>query len=714
MITAPEDPAHLSARWPLPRLPRSLWLIAVTLAVLGFGVIASRSEAPTPTPPTADTIAATRAIDALLHPESGRDPITELPADFTTVTGVTPVHLPAPDGTTRAVHVDGGCSTPWGDDNTRWDYSVGCKAHDLGYDLLRYSYAKGQTLDPRLRRALDDKLSADMHGRCDTNPRSSAELCQVVASLYSVGLVVNSWHQRWGPPVHAPVEPWTIALIMAAILLLTRIRMPRRLPGLRGAALPVTPPPAGRFTHARTISLAGIVLGESALALAHWGGAGVPGWLWPLTWLLQLAPVFFFAGGHANLISWRDAQAAGAGYGGYLAARTGWLIRPAFAFLAAWLVVPLSLELLGAPDTAVTTVGRIVVQPLWLLGLYLITVAVTPVLGWLHERLGLLVPGALALLVALVDWLTESAATGAAGGAGDVVLAVLFAQLAFAHGTLARLPVVTLAVTGALASAGLVLLTTVGGASAMLITVPTGAVTSLAPSPLCVLLLGTAQLAALYTLGRRHAVRPVTWRPLEIVRAAPMTAYLGYVAVLMAVVGLVAAIRADTLPTTGVTWLLRPRTLVALALVALPAVIAFRWFERHRPAAVTARRPRSAADVVAAALGVGFGTLGILAFAVCGLTGAPAPTVLGLPSSPMHNLVHVLLGWYLLHVVRTDLAWRARVWLLSSFAAAALAITTDSALGIAVHAGAAAIMLVTAGIVLRLGVTEPAVQTAAP
>src|SRR5689334_22552630 len=119
----------------IAKLPRLGWLTVVVLLAAGFAVVASRARAPQVREPTGDAAKAERAIEDLLAPRSGRDPIADLPADFTAVTGHTPVHLKAPDGTTRAVHPGGGCSSPWGDDNTRWDYSVGCKAHDLGYDL---------------------------------------------------------------------------------------------------------------------------------------------------------------------------------------------------------------------------------------------------------------------------------------------------------------------------------------------------------------------------------------------------------------------------------------------------------------------------------------------------------------------------------------------------------------------------------------------------
>ncbi len=44
-------------------------------------------------------------------------------------------------------------------------------------------------------------------------------------------------------------------------------------------------------------------------------------WLHPLTWVLQVMPVFFLVGGYANALSWRSARTRGETYGGWLRAR---------------------------------------------------------------------------------------------------------------------------------------------------------------------------------------------------------------------------------------------------------------------------------------------------------------------------------------------------------------------------------------------------------
>ena len=146
-------PARIRRPW-----STSGWLLLVTVLVFGFGLIASRPASPPDQgPPTGDILAAQNAVDALVRPGPVENAIAELPADFTAVSGITPGVMTARDGTVRAVHSDGGCSAPWGDDNTKWDYAVPCKAHDLGYDILRYADEKGLATTDALAAGLAEK-----------------------------------------------------------------------------------------------------------------------------------------------------------------------------------------------------------------------------------------------------------------------------------------------------------------------------------------------------------------------------------------------------------------------------------------------------------------------------------------------------------------------------------------------------------------------------
>ncbi|TNC24647.1 phospholipase [Amycolatopsis alkalitolerans] len=648
------------------RLSTSAWLLVLALALLTFGFVASRPSSPPYRPPTGGAAAAQRAIEALTHPGAEPTALSLLPPDFTKVTGVVPGALRARDGTVRAVHVDGGCSTPWGDDNTKWDYSVPCKAHDLGYDLLRYADKIGQPLAPGVRASLDARLSFDMHNACLLNPMGSARTCQVVASLYSAGLVVNSWHQRWGPPVGDPVGPMLAGVTVIGCLLAFRLRgwlgarrarTPRRAPAPARA-------PASSWVTLGVASLGLLIFGESVIQLARWAGAG-ESWLWPLTWLTQLAPVFFFAGGRANAAGWQAVLDGGGGYRQYLAHRASWLLRPALIFVVVTLVVPLALELLGIPDSTNATIMRVALHPLWLLGVYLLTMVAAPVMLTLHRR----APVATTLTVLGLVVLAELSA-GWFGARIPHYLAAFGLALLAQQVSFGRLAGRRWLVGGALAGlSGLVLLTTVGGTDPNLLGAP-GAPPALAAPALPVLLLGVAQLSLLglgAPLLNRLTTRPVLVRVVRFALRAPMSLYLGFLA---AVLLLVTVVYLPVRPSDALAWLAGPRPLMALGLLAVPAVIVFWWFERHGDGSVPPHQaqPTGWLAHAATALGTGFATIGLFGFALTRFGGDTGHTLLGLPLDPIQNLIQLLLGVYLLNAVRTGLSAAMSTWVVTALA----------------------------------------------
>ncbi|WP_165960343.1 phospholipase A2 [Actinocrispum wychmicini] len=643
---------------------RLLGVIAVIVAALGFGVVASRPAPPPSDIAPGDVAAAARVIEALLRPDSGVDPISLLPPDYHTVMQAVPGHLRAPDGTLRAVHLDGGCSTPFGDDNTEWDYSVGCKAHDFGYDVLRYADRKGHPLPAYLRRDLDNQLSKDMHAQCVLNPRGSAGKCEAVADLYTVGLIVNSWHQRWGPPRAEPISSWLVGVLVVTFLLAARPPWVRRRVNPTEVAAPDRGPADRYMGLLRMLSMAGVVVGETVLALTHTSGF----------WLLQLGPLLFFAGGHANLLAWRES---GGDYGTYLANRISALLRPVFAFVLAWLIVPLALEALDAPENTVTSVGGLVLQPLWLLGIFLITVAACPPMQWLYERFGAAVPVVFLVASTVVDMAGSTAAYVHVSG---ILLALGFAQLTFHwdSGALRQVPRSVLVAVAVVSLVGFVVLHYLP-------------------------LLGIAQVCV------ASMVRSFEWVPKRSVRlltSMPMTIYLVYVGIVLVYFGLTSAAGAD--------WFTRPRTWLGVAMIMAATLAAYLWFERRpRPVAVLTG-PVTGVHALASALGVGYGVLGVLGFAVTGVTWQiGAPWLFGVALDPLANLIHLMLGGYLLHCVHNGTSGRPWPWALTAVACVPPIFTTWSRFGLVVHSVTVIVALATAGalVVTRLRTRSTPVST---
>ncbi|MEU7782985.1 phospholipase [Amycolatopsis sp. NPDC049159] len=709
MPAAPEPPRR--------RRPWSTsgWLLLVLLVVFAFGLIASRPPSPPDQgPPTGDVLAAQNAVEALVHPGPHPDALALLPKDFTALSGVTPGALPARDGTVRAVHVDGGCSTPWGDDNTKWDYAVPCKAHDLGYDLLRYADRKGHPLGPEVREALDDRLSYDMHHACDLNPMNSALTCRVVASFYSAGLVVNSWHQRWGPPVGDPIGPMVAGVLVIACLLVFRLRgwlRTRREPRQPATA---TPADVSRWALLGAGGVVLLLLGESVTALAHWAGAAETAW-WPLTWLTQLTPLIFFAGGHANAAGWRAEQEAGGGYRHFLAERASPLLRPALIFAVVALLTPLALELLGIPAGTTATVMRIALHPLWLLGVYLLTIVCAPALLALHRRAPVSAAAVLLALVVGGEVLADAVGSPLPRYAATFALALLAQQLAFAHADGVRPARRLLAAAAATGVAGLVVASVLRAGPPVLLGSP-GAPAALSAPPWGVLLLGLVQLSLLGLLAgplARLGRRPGVATACRFVLRAPMSLYLAFLAAMLL---LVAVVYLPGRIADGLSWLIRPRTLVAVGLLAVPATVVFWWFERHSHGA---RAPRAAElpgrrtavlTRAAAVLGIGYAMLGVFGFALTRFGGVAADAdLLGLRLDPIQSLVHLLLGVFLLHTIRIGAGAATGTWLATALACApSLLFAADGGtpgfLGVTLHAVTAAFaLLAAAGTLLPAG-----------
>jgi hypothetical protein len=671
-----DAPANNSGGWPgvrlLSHLPAWFRFIVVALAVFVCGVIASRPAGATDDRPmTSDVAAAAKAVDSMVSPRAGHDPLDDFPRDFAQVQGRRPVTLRAPDGQLRAIHPDGDCSGPAG--ATEWDFDLACKAHDLGYDLLRYAEQKGQPLGPEARKAIDTRLEQDMHAQCRANPRDSETQCHAVAQLYAGGLSFNSWRQRWGPPGHEPVLAWGFGCAAVVFLLLARLPGKRR----KELAHEFEPRPATQDRYAtflRLSSLALVVLGQSVLTVMHWGGVSA-NWLWLLTWVLQAIPIFFFAGGHANLLSWQEVQADHGGYGRYLSSRISWLLRPVLGFVLAWLVLPLPLELLDVPKVRVEAFDRLIAYPLWFLGLYLVAVAATPLMAWLHRRLRLGTPLVLTVVMVSVDgvrvifdWRT--------GGYLNLMLGALFLQqlgFFYADGSLQRLSHKVLRTLTFLSVPTLLTLITFGGYPRTMMAMPGEAASNLSPPTVCLLVLGLGQIclvtllrdrASAWLAGRRQ------WSVVAFARTAPMTVYLGYLTILAAVVGVLGLLDApDAAAFTVADWFARPRWLAVLVLLLLPVLLLFHRFERHAslfPGArwTTAESHRSR---LAATLGVAYGALGVLGFVVTGFAGTSA-TLVVLQVDPLQNLIHLLLGWYLLHTARAGTCHGRLSWLLVALA----------------------------------------------
>ncbi|WP_306357171.1 MULTISPECIES: hypothetical protein [unclassified Nocardia] len=130
-----------------------------------------------------------------------------IPPDFAAVMGY---HPTVEQG--LLVNPGGDCSSPV---PLPAEFENACKAHDLGYDLLRYADARGEPLTAWARQALDATLEQRMHAACTARQEPIARArCRIMASVATTAVDLNSRRQDYGPPVHenladatAPTSP---------------------------------------------------------------------------------------------------------------------------------------------------------------------------------------------------------------------------------------------------------------------------------------------------------------------------------------------------------------------------------------------------------------------------------------------------------------------------------------------------------------------------
>jgi hypothetical protein len=165
------------------------------------------------------------------------------------------------------------------------------------------------------------------------------------------------------------------------------------LPPVRATA-DATPDTRDRVIDAvRAASLFVVVFGHLLMAVVYWPPVGVPvvgnllaGYpvLQLLTWVLQVMPIFFAFGGAASVIAWRKADGSGVLYSTWMWGRVRRLLRPVLVYFAVMAVVGIVAARIAGP--AANALLGVVAQPLWFLGVYIVTLLFLPAMWWVHRR----------------------------------------------------------------------------------------------------------------------------------------------------------------------------------------------------------------------------------------------------------------------------------------------------------------------------------------
>ncbi|WP_094288674.1 acyltransferase family protein [Mycobacterium lehmannii] len=297
-----------------------------------------------------------------------------------------------------------------------------------------------------------------------------------------------------------------------------------------------TPPTRDRAVDvARLAALIVVMFGHCALLLATIDSGGVrignilgeiPA-LTPVTWIVQVMPLFFLAGGAAGAYGWH----AGKWWGTWLVARAQRLCRPVFWYLAAWTVGLLAVRLTLGPDSA-ADLGRESVALLWFLGVYLVVLAFVPALTRLStgRQLAVLLAGLLAAATA-VDSIRLSVGAPMAGVANFVIVWLIPVALGVGYARRLINPRVAL-VVGAGALVAQTVLAMVGPYEVSLVVTGTEHLSNVSPPTLLLALHCTWVSAAFIACAgaiQRWAQRPRVWYVVAVGNGGAMTLYLWHI-----------------------------------------------------------------------------------------------------------------------------------------------------------------------------------------
>jgi hypothetical protein len=296
---------------------------------------------------------------------------------------------------------------------------------------------------------------------------------------------------------------------------------------------------------ARIAALVVVMFGHCALLLAtvdergvHIGNLiGALPAIAPVTWLAQVMPLFFLAGGAAGAYGYRAATP----WGAWLFTRAQRLCRPVFVYLAAWTAGLVVIRVLLGAESA-DRVGRESVALLWFLGVYLLALAFVPVLTRLRtgRAVGTVLAGLL-VAAALADAARFASGDPLAGVSN--FLAVWLIPVLFGVAYARRiLDLRVAAVIGACAFAAQVLLAAVGPYDVSLVVTGAEHVSNVSP-PTLLLALHCTWMSCAFVLGarglQRWAQRPRVWRVVAAGNAGAMTLYLWHIpAIAVATFGL--------------------------------------------------------------------------------------------------------------------------------------------------------------------------------
>jgi len=289
--------------------------------------------------------------------------------------------------------------------------------------------------------------------------------------------------------------------------------------------------------------------------------------------------------GYAGAVSWthrRDTKDMSRQ--AWLQRRLARVLGPTAVYAALVSVVVIVLEVRDVASSVLEYAGWAVAMHLWFLAVYLVVVSLTPIAIAAQRRWGLVVPGVLAVGVAMVDAASLAGHVPYLGWLNYVLCWGALYQLGIAwHGGLlaGRRPVL-LAAGSAVA---LVLLIRLGPYPVSMIGVPGQPVDNTTPPSVAMLAFAWAQAGLVITLAPalNRALRAgLVQRVLSVANSNVMALYLWHMipVVIVAIIGYPAGLLPQPSEGTVQWWLARLEWVVILALVTAVEMVLLWWGRR--------------------------------------------------------------------------------------------------------------------------------------
>ncbi len=369
----------------------------------------------------------------------------------------------------------------------------------------------------------------------------------------------------------------------------------------------------------------GQLSGLDALEYVSWGR-----WV---TWPFQVMPLFFLVGGYVDARSWTARQARGETWTEFVRARAMRLLWPAAVYVLVAVLAVCVARAAGVGPAELAQAGWLVALQLWFLPVYLLLVALTPVLLPIYRRYGLAMPVAMAIAAAAVDAAVLGPHLHVIGYANYLFVwgSMYVWGFGWQDGSLVRSPWRPCAMS-ACGVAALAALLTWGPFPVDMI----GAgerVTNTSPPSIALLAFAAAQcglvLAAAPAMSRLLR-RPRLWRLVTKVNTTVMTVYLWHMmpVIVIAVAFYPSGILPQPAIGTGEWWLLRLAWWAVLTVVLVPLIELVMWAERPMKRLPTGIGTTRSWSPVLLALGLAASMTGLTKLAIGGFApGGRAPAL---------------------------------------------------------------------------------------